>query len=133
MSANVTFNQCSREDLAPGASCAPSQSIAPSRIAGRPAGEWNTVDITLVGRMVTVVLNGTTIIDNEPLLGCTGGALWSDEFRPGRERCPGHSTVAILEPMMRSNLVSIPFSLIALAVLVSRCAGSESSRRVACA
>jgi len=32
---------------------------------------------------VTVVLNGTTIVDNQPLLGCTGGALWSDVTRPG--------------------------------------------------
>jgi hypothetical protein len=30
-----------------------------------------------------VILNGTTIIDNEPVLGCTGGALTSDEFKPG--------------------------------------------------
>ena len=28
-------------------------------------------------------LNGKKIVDNQPLLGCTGGALWSDEFRPG--------------------------------------------------
>jgi hypothetical protein len=32
---------------------------------------------------VTVILNGKTIHDNVPLLGVTGGALWSDEFRPG--------------------------------------------------
>jgi hypothetical protein len=30
-----------------------------------------------------VILNGTKIIDNQPLLGCTGGALWSDVSRPG--------------------------------------------------
>ena len=47
------------------------------------AGQWQTMDITLVNRHVTVVLNGKKIIDNQPLLGCTGGALWSDEFRPG--------------------------------------------------
>jgi hypothetical protein len=32
---------------------------------------------------VTVKLNGKTIIDNQPVLGCTGGALTSDEFKPG--------------------------------------------------
>jgi len=32
---------------------------------------------------VTVVLNGQKIIDNQPVLGCTGGALWSDVTRPG--------------------------------------------------
>ncbi len=31
----------------------------------------------------TVILNGTKIVDNQPLLGCTGGALWSDQSRPG--------------------------------------------------
>lgn len=57
--------------------------IKPTVAAEKPAGEWQTFDITLVERHVTVVLNGTKIIDNEPLLGCTGGALWSDQFRPG--------------------------------------------------
>lgn len=57
--------------------------IRPSVNAEKPAGEWQTLDITLVDRHVTVVLNGTKIIANQPLLGCTGGALWSDQFRPG--------------------------------------------------
>jgi hypothetical protein len=57
--------------------------ITPTVNAEKPAGEWQTVDITLLNRHVTVILNGKTIIDNQPLLGCTGGALWSDEFRPG--------------------------------------------------
>ncbi len=57
--------------------------IAPSATVEKPAGEWQTMDITLVDRHITVILNGTTILDNEPLLGCTGGALTSDEFIPG--------------------------------------------------
>ena len=57
--------------------------ITPSVAAEKPAGEWQTMDITLVDRHVTVILNGQKIIDNQPLLGCTGGALWSDEFKPG--------------------------------------------------
>jgi hypothetical protein len=57
--------------------------ITPSYPAERPAGEWQQMDITLLDRHVTVKLNGITVLDNEPLLGCTGGALWSDEFRPG--------------------------------------------------
>lgn len=57
--------------------------VTPSVAAEKPAGEWQTYDITLVDRHVTVVLNGKTIHDNVPLLGCTGGALWSDELRPG--------------------------------------------------
>ena len=57
--------------------------ICPSVAAEKPAGQWQTFDITLVDRHVTVILNGTKIIANQPLLGCTGGALWSDQFGPG--------------------------------------------------
>ena len=57
--------------------------ITPSVAAEKPIGEWQTMDITLVDRHVTVILNGKTIIDNQPALGCTGGALTSDEMKPG--------------------------------------------------
>jgi hypothetical protein len=57
--------------------------ITPTVNAEKPPGEWQTMDLTLVERHVTVVLNGKKIIDNQPVLGCTGGALWSDEFKPG--------------------------------------------------
>jgi hypothetical protein len=57
--------------------------IKPTVAAEKPAGEWQTMDITFVARHVTVVLNGKCIIDNQPVLGCTGGALWSDVSRPG--------------------------------------------------
>ena len=57
--------------------------ITPSVNAEKPIGEWQTLDITLVDRHLTVILNGKTIIDNQPVLGCTGGALTSDEFKPG--------------------------------------------------
>ena len=57
--------------------------IKPTLSAEKPAGEWQSLDITLVDRHVTVILNGKRIIDNQPVLGCTGGALWSDVTRPG--------------------------------------------------
>ena len=57
--------------------------ITPSVAAEKPLGEWQTLDITLVDRHLTVNLNGKTIIDNAPVLGCTGGAISSDEFKPG--------------------------------------------------
>jgi hypothetical protein len=57
--------------------------IKPSVAADKPPGEWQTMDITFVDRHATVVLNGKRIIDNQPVLGCTGGALWSDVMRPG--------------------------------------------------
>ena len=57
--------------------------ITPTVAAEKPIGEWQTMDITLVDRHITVILNGKKIIDNQPALGCTGGALTSDEFKPG--------------------------------------------------
>jgi Domain of Unknown Function (DUF1080) len=57
--------------------------IAPSEMAARAPGEWQTFDITLVGRMVTVVANGRTIIFDREIPGITGGALDSDEGAPG--------------------------------------------------
>jgi hypothetical protein len=57
--------------------------LAPSPEPPRKPGEWQTYDITLVGRMVTVVLNGQTIIDNKEIPGITGGALDSHEELPG--------------------------------------------------
>jgi hypothetical protein len=57
--------------------------ITPTVAAEKPPGDWQTMDITFVDRHVTVVLNGKRIIDNQPAVGCTGGALWSDVSRPG--------------------------------------------------
>jgi len=57
--------------------------ITPSEIAARPAGEWQTYDITLVGRMVTVVANGKQVICNREIPGITGGAIDSNEGAPG--------------------------------------------------
>jgi hypothetical protein len=49
----------------------------------RQAGVWQTYDITLIGRTVTVVLNGKTVIDHKEIPGITGGALDSHEELPG--------------------------------------------------
>ncbi len=57
--------------------------IAPNQNAARKAGEWQTYDITLVGRTVTIVLNGKTIICEREIPGPTGGALDSNEAAPG--------------------------------------------------
>lgn len=57
--------------------------LTPSEMAAKDAGEWQAYDITLVGRMVTVVLNGNTIISNQQIPGITGGAINSKEGDPG--------------------------------------------------
>ena len=51
--------------------------------AEKPANEWQTVDVTLYKRHLTVVLNGVTIIEKAPVVGVTGGAMTSNEFVPG--------------------------------------------------
>jgi hypothetical protein len=57
--------------------------LRPATNASGPPGEWQTYDITLVGRRVTVVLNGRTIVRDSEIPGITGGALDSDEGKPG--------------------------------------------------
>jgi hypothetical protein len=49
----------------------------------RKANQWQSFDITLVGRTVTVVQNGVTVIDHKEIPGITGGALDSNEALPG--------------------------------------------------
>jgi hypothetical protein len=57
--------------------------LAPTPELPRKPDEWQTFDITLIGRMVTVVQNGQTVIDNKEIPGITGGALDSHEELPG--------------------------------------------------
>jgi hypothetical protein len=57
--------------------------ITPSVAAEKPAGEWQSLDITLCDHHLTVVLNSKKIIDNQPVMGVTGGALTADEESPG--------------------------------------------------
>ena len=57
--------------------------IAPAVEMPLNAGTWQTFDITLVGRTLTVVRNGTKIHDNVEIPGITGGALDSKEGEPG--------------------------------------------------
>jgi hypothetical protein len=57
--------------------------LAPTPELPRKAGIWQSLDITLVGRTVTVVQNGKTVIDHKEIPGITGGALDSHEELPG--------------------------------------------------
>jgi len=57
--------------------------IAPTVNAVKPAGEWNTLDATIIGYRVTIVLNGQKVIDGKLIDGITGGAIDSNEAAPG--------------------------------------------------
>ncbi|MBM4030883.1 MAG: DUF1080 domain-containing protein [Planctomycetes bacterium] len=62
--------------------------------ACKPAGEWNSFDVTIVGDTITVHHNGQLIHDKVELVGCTGGALDGDDTKPGALMMQGdHSSV----------------------------------------
>jgi hypothetical protein len=57
--------------------------LTPSEINALGPDQWQSYDITLIGRMVTIVVNGKTVISNQEIPGITGGALDSNEGEPG--------------------------------------------------
>jgi hypothetical protein len=57
--------------------------LTPIKNAAKQPGEWQTLEVTLMGRAVTVVLNGEQVIDRQAIPGITGGAIDSDEGEPG--------------------------------------------------
>jgi len=57
--------------------------LAPSELLARGPGEWQSFDVTLVGRMVSVAVNGRSVICHREIPGITGGALDSREGEPG--------------------------------------------------
>jgi hypothetical protein len=57
--------------------------LAPEVEMPRRPGEWQSFDIILRGRWVTIVQNGQTIVRGREIPGITGGALDSDEGQPG--------------------------------------------------
>jgi hypothetical protein len=71
----------------------------------RKPGQWESFDVTLVGRYVTVVRNGVKTIDNQELPGITGGALDSHESEPGPFYLQGDHTGGM---KYRNITVSVP-------------------------
>lgn len=55
----------------------------PNENASRPPGEWQRMEITLVGRRVTLVYNGKAVLSGLNIPGITGGALDNHEAEPG--------------------------------------------------
>jgi hypothetical protein len=79
--------------------------IAPSSELPRTPGKWETFDVTLVGRTVTVVRNGVKIIDAKEIEGITGGALDADEGKPGPFYIQGDHTGGL---KFRNITVGVP-------------------------
>ncbi|MBN1790626.1 MAG: DUF1080 domain-containing protein [Bacteroidales bacterium] len=57
--------------------------LTPTEDVAKAPDEWQTYDITLVGRRLTVEANGKTIICDQTIPGITGEALDSREAEPG--------------------------------------------------
>lgn len=57
--------------------------IAPIINAAKPAGEWQTLTARLVGRQVTVLLNGIRVIEKQTIEGPTAIAIDANEADPG--------------------------------------------------
>ncbi len=57
--------------------------LTPNEMVAKAPGEWQSYDITLIGRRVTIVANGKAIIVDQIIPGITGGALDSKEGEPG--------------------------------------------------
>ena len=79
--------------------------VAPKVAVEKPAGEWQTVDVTLYKRHLTVVLNGVTIIEKAPVVGITGGAMTADEFVPGPLYIQGDHSDADFRNMVLTPIV----------------------------
>ena len=57
--------------------------LTPSEMAAKDPGVWQSYDITLRGRMVTIYANNKLVIYNQEIPGITGGAINSKEGEPG--------------------------------------------------
>ena len=55
----------------------------------RPPGEWNAEEVTVKGRRVTVVVNGSTVVDADLDAASAGGTIDGNEH-PGLKRESGH-------------------------------------------
>jgi hypothetical protein len=68
--------------------------VAPAEEASRPPGEWQTLEVTIIGNRVTIIMNGKKIHDNVVIPAITGGALDTKEGEPGPIMLQGdHSKV----------------------------------------
>lgn len=79
--------------------------IPPAAEVNPRPGQWESYDVTLVGRNVTVVRDGVLIIDNATIPGITGGALDSREAEPGPIYLQGDHTGGL---KYRNITISVP-------------------------
>jgi len=79
--------------------------VAPTVDLPRKVGQWETFDITLVGRNVSIVRDGVQTVDNQEIAGITGGALDANEGEPGPFYLQGDHTGGM---KYRNITISVP-------------------------
>jgi 3-keto-disaccharide hydrolase len=79
--------------------------LGPALEVPRKPGQWESFDVTLVGRTVTIVRDGVTTIDKQEIPGITGGALDSNEGQPGVFYIQGDHTGGL---KFRNITISVP-------------------------
>jgi hypothetical protein len=79
--------------------------LAPSPELPRKPGEWESFDVTLTGRIVTIVHDGVIVVDHKEIEGITGGALDANEGQPGSFYIQGDHTGGL---KFRNITVSVP-------------------------
>ncbi len=79
--------------------------LGPNPLQKRRPGQWETFDVTFVGRTVSVTRNGVLTIDRKIIEGITGGALDANEGEPGPFYIQGDHTGGL---MFRNITVSLP-------------------------
>jgi hypothetical protein len=79
--------------------------VAPQADVPRRPGTWESFDITLVGRRVTIVRDGVKTVDNQEIAGITGGAIDAHEGEPGPFYFQGDHTGGM---MYRNITISVP-------------------------
>lgn len=77
--------------------------IKPNEVVVTKPGEWVSYDITLIGRNVTIAVNGKTTVCNQEIPGITGGALNCHEGEPGPIMLQGDH-----EPIEYRNVIITP-------------------------
>ena len=79
--------------------------LAPAKAVSPRPGQWESYDITLVGRTVTVTRDGVLTIDHKEIPGITGGAIDSHEGEPGPIYIQGDHTGGM---KYRNITISVP-------------------------
>lgn len=77
------FDDFERGKPAPGGNGAIYNFKAPDTFASKPAGEWNSVEATIVGNQITVVLNGVKIHNKVACDRATGSEIDNKVGEPG--------------------------------------------------